>query len=111
MSINENRASLLIDEDLPLEFNQIRSSCGRYIYHISIIDYLQKYDLNKKLERAGKIVLMNLPATKAKKQVRTEYNVFDDETKFRHDDLSVISPDKYRDRFLDFCKKQVFSNV
>ena len=32
----------------------IRSSCGNYIYHISIIDYLQKYDIYKKIERLHK---------------------------------------------------------
>ena len=33
----------------------IKSSCGKYIYHLSIIDYLQKYDINKKVERQFKI--------------------------------------------------------
>ena len=26
------------------------SSCGRYIYHIGIIDYLQDFNVDKKLE-------------------------------------------------------------
>ena len=33
-----------------------KSQNGKYIYHISIIDYLQLYDLNKKLERYYKII-------------------------------------------------------
>ena len=33
---------------------QIPSTCGNFIYHISIIDYLQKYDLSKKTERIWK---------------------------------------------------------
>ena len=32
----------------------IKSTCGNYIYHISIIDYLQKYDVVKKFERLHK---------------------------------------------------------
>ena len=32
----------------------IKSSCGNYIYHMSIIDYLQKYDIIKKIERFHK---------------------------------------------------------
>lgn len=35
--------------------SSIKSSCGRYIYHLSIIDYLQKYDYKKKVERWQKI--------------------------------------------------------
>ena len=34
---------------------KIESEDGRFIYHISIIDYLQKYDFNKKVERFYKI--------------------------------------------------------
>lgn len=33
----------------------IMSTCGKYIYHLSIIDYLQKYDYKKKVERWHKI--------------------------------------------------------
>jgi tRNA A58 N-methylase Trm61 len=35
--------------------HSIRSKNGMYIYHISIIDYLQKYDIFKRLERYYKI--------------------------------------------------------
>lgn len=34
---------------------KIHSTDGRYIFHISIIDYLQKYTIFKKLERYYKI--------------------------------------------------------
>ena len=33
----------------------IKSCCGKFIYHLSIIDYLQKYDYKKKVERWHKI--------------------------------------------------------
>lgn len=39
---------------------QIRSVCGRYIYHLSIIDYLQKYDMQKKMERLYKVTIQTL---------------------------------------------------
>ncbi len=32
----------------------IKSSCGNYIYHMSIIDYLQKFDFIKWVERLHK---------------------------------------------------------
>jgi hypothetical protein len=34
----------------------VMSSNGKFLYHISIIDYLQKYNWNKKCERYFKIV-------------------------------------------------------
>ena len=33
----------------------IKSCCGKFIYHLSIIDYLQRYDYKKKIERWHKI--------------------------------------------------------
>ena len=62
------------------------------------------------MERFGKIVLMNLPTTRSrlatsKSKTVNIRHVFEDETKFKKNDLSVLDPAKYRDRFLDFCKK------
>lgn len=37
---------------------QILSSNGNYIYHISIIDYLQKYNMQKRLEHCYKHVIL-----------------------------------------------------
>ena len=39
VSINDGDP-LRPEQDIKLASNQIRSVCGRYIYHISIIDYL-----------------------------------------------------------------------
>ena len=34
------------------------SECGRYIYRVSIIDYLQDYNTSKKLEYFGKVYVL-----------------------------------------------------
>ena len=39
----------------------IESECGKYRYHLSIIDYLQKYTLSKRLERCAKAVFRGAP--------------------------------------------------
>lgn len=75
-------------------FCQIRSGDGNYVYHISIIDYICTYNLNKKLERAAKVVLHS--------------------TGLRHgdpDEVSVIHPEVYQKRFMQFVKKVVFRNI
>lgn len=33
------------------DLSMLRSSCGRYIYHLAIIDFLQTYNWQKKAER------------------------------------------------------------
>ena len=72
------------------DVKKIESACGNYIYHVSIIDYLQKYDMSKKLERFSKLFLMGCKNGK---------------------DLSSIDPATYKQRFLNFQKKVVFSNI
>lgn len=64
-----------------------KSQNGKYIFHISIIDYLQLYDLNKKLERFYKIF------------VNGAYGP----------ELSSISSEPYKKRFLNFMKSKVFN--
>ena len=58
---------------------------GPRIYHIAIIDYLQEWNLSKKLERFTKTVLMG-------KDKQT---------------LSAIEPETYGIRFLSFMEKNV----
>ena len=41
--------------------NQFTSSCGNYVYHISIIDYLQKWNSTKFLEYSTKVYLRGQP--------------------------------------------------
>merc|ERR1719498_1661350 len=103
-SLNGRMDTQLEDKTI-LKFNQIQSQCGRYIYHVSLIDYLQKYDLNKKMERAAKLIAMGV----RKSSMSSNSGHFEDESKFVGDDLSVVNPKLYRQRFLDFCKSTVFS--
>jgi hypothetical protein len=62
------------------------SKCGRYIYHICIIDYLQSFNMTKRFEIFWKTVIQQAKAST----------------------LSAISPDRYASRFLKFMKSTVF---
>jgi hypothetical protein len=72
---------------------KLESACGNYIYHLGIIDYLQKYDAWKKGERVFKVVKISLGSDK-----------------MRPDDISCVEPVRYRQRFLEFISKVVFRN-
>lgn len=61
---------------------------GRFIYHIAVIDYLQDFDINKKLENAIKTVI-NKPNAK----------------------ISAVEPETYYRRFIDFMRRQVFIDM
>ena len=63
------------------------SKCGKYIYHICIIDYLQTFNLAKRGEIFLKTVFENAKANT----------------------LSAIDPDRYASRFIDFMKSKVFN--
>ena len=56
------------------------------VYHVSIIDYLQEWNFNKKLERFTKTILLG-------KDKQT---------------LSAIEPEAYATRFQSFMEKNVF---
>ena len=64
---------------------RLNSACGKYIYHLGIIDYLQEYDAWKKAERVIK-------------RVKVKFG----KEHFVADDISCIEPNRYRDRFLQF---------
>ena len=63
-----------------------RFTHGRKIFHISIIDYLQEWNLSKKSERLAKTLLMNKDGDK----------------------LSAIEPNAYAVRFRNFMDSNVF---
>lgn len=85
----------VIVQDHEEDLSTIRSSCLRYIYHISIIDYLQRYNFGKKAERFAKSALI---AVKGKPN--------------QHRDLmSCMDPKRYKERFNRFCSETVFSNI
>ena len=65
--------------------NSIESSCGKFRYHFSIIDYLQKYNLSKRLERRYKILT----------------------TTAMPEDISSTESSSYADRFLKFIGEKV----
>ena len=66
-----------------------RKHCFRHgtrIYHISIIDFFQKWDIFKKGERFTKTMFLHKDP----------------------DNLSAIEPEKYAKRFLNFMEGHVF---
>ena len=61
------------------------SSCGTWIYHISIIDYLQKWNLNKRQEAFAKKWFLGKSPKK----------------------ISAVEPNFYAKRFLSFVKSNI----
>ena len=59
---------------------QFRSQCGQFIYHVSIIDYLQKWNARKFNEHFIKVHFLNQPKN----------------------EISVQSPQIYQKRFYNF---------
>jgi hypothetical protein len=61
------------------------SSCGQYIYHLAIIDYLQSFNFEKWSESRFKIWIL-----------RREPNL-----------ISAIEPEIYAERFIKFMSNEV----
>ena len=64
---------------------KILSKCGKFIYHIYIIDYLQPFRVNKRAEIMLRRTFQNAKAS----------------------DISAMPPTKYAERFLHFFKNDV----
>ena len=58
---------------------------GKRVYHIAIIDYLQEWNLSKKLERFSKTILLGKDGPT----------------------LSAIEPEAYAARFSSFVEKNI----
>ena len=69
--------------------HQFTSHCGRYKYHIAIIDYLCDYNIEKKLENWFK-------SKKFKKEKAKQ--------------ISAVPPDQYEKRFWKFMSREVIIN-
>lgn len=65
---------------------KVLSKCGRYVYHIAIIDYLTVYNFNKIFERYTKSLVHPIK------------------------DLSAAPPTFYQERFYKFTKDEIFKN-
>jgi len=70
------------------KFKQTRhmflSSNLQYIYHLSIIDYLQDYNLDKKLEHFAKTIIRGKKA-----------------------EISAVPPERYLNRYIKFMESEV----
>ena len=61
------------------------SSCGKFTYHMAIIDYLQAFNLEKKSESFFKTWVLRRPAHL----------------------ISAVDPNTYADRFVHFMNNEV----
>ena len=61
------------------------SSCGKYVYHLAIIDYLQTYNMHKQMESKFKTNIL----------VR------------QRELISAVEPKLYGERFIKFMKNEV----
>jgi hypothetical protein len=86
IKMKQESSQSLQDTNALFSRHQFISADGRYIYHVSIIDYLQLWDLNKKAEHVCKTWFLG----KSKQG------------------LSAVDPHKYAARFLRFCRNTVF---
>ena len=64
------------------------SKCGKYIYHISIIDYLTDFNFSKKFEHFFKVYV------KRKDKLN----------------ISAVNPKRYSERFINFINREVIIN-
>lgn len=69
--------------------HRFTSKCGKYIYHMAIIDYLCKYDIDKKGENWFK--------SSCRKTKHAEL-------------ISAVPPENYAKRFKHFMNREVIIN-
>ena len=74
------------DQNDEYQLGKVYSECGNFIYHIFIIDFLQSFNANKKIEIILKRVFKNAKAS----------------------ELSSINPFAYQRRFMNFITKNIF---
>ena len=68
--------------------HQFHSTCGRYVYHIAIIDYLTRFNFQKRLESWYKVQWKNQDRNK----------------------VSCVEPILYGNRFIKFMSQHVIVN-
>ena len=85
LSLEYQGSSLCFNPNLHPNRHKFISSCGKYIYHLAIIDYLQTFNLEKWGESKIKIWLLRRP---------------------RHL-ISAVEPEIYRERFMKFMANEV----
>jgi hypothetical protein len=68
--------------------NQFKSSCGNYIYHVSVIDFLTMFNFEKRMESFYKVYVKNQNAKL----------------------ISCVEPKLYGSRFRNFMKNEVILN-
>lgn len=84
LNFSENDDDMTPHNQFKKSRHKFLSSNLQYIYHISIIDYLQYYNLDKKMENLAKTIL------KGKKA-----------------EISAVPPDKYSKRYREFMENYV----
>jgi hypothetical protein len=86
MNMDEDNSNEIIQR--AKDRHRFKSTCGRYVYHISVIDFLTRFNFSKKVESWYKTTIKN-----KKKEL-----------------VSCVPPELYSKRFIDFMNKQVIVN-
>jgi hypothetical protein len=89
--LNETEKNVLDQQPIPnsvYDRHRYFSSCGRYVYHISTIDYLTRYNIYKQIESFYKVKIKRCPK----------------------DLVSCIDSDSYGKRFVKFMETEVIVN-
>lgn len=68
--------------------HRFHSSCGRYVYHIAVIDFLTRFNLAKRMESFYKVTIKNN----------------------KPENVSCVEPIRYAKRFTKFILRQVIVN-
>lgn len=74
------------------------SSCGNYVYHFSLIDYLQDFSTFKRCEAFFKSIQADLSSTP------TSVSLLNMHSRKQSYFISCKEPDFYRQRMVDFFK-------
>lgn len=77
---------------------KLKSKCGKYIFHVGLIDYLQFYNWRKRSERFSKVFLSSFEIKKQPMDLVSNNN------QSIAYNLSVIQPRVYQRRFASFFK-------
>jgi Na+-transporting NADH:ubiquinone oxidoreductase subunit NqrF len=88
LAVEENVECIAEKRCYENESKKFLSTCGKYTYHVAIIDYLTDWNWQKRTESfyKNKILQRNL------------------------DLMSAVEPNKYADRFKNFMRNEVFIN-
>lgn len=98
--LNNMRVSKEWSNNMPIHRSPYKFEIGQYTYHVSIIDYLQVWNLEKKAENY----------LKTNKQLSAFQQTMTADERARKE-ISAVEPIRYSERFEKFMEKNVFKQA